>query len=139
MAAAFLDPRSDQDKRDWLGIISHVCRELKGTRFASPIPFKHRRYCKGIGAGKNRRIDANAEREKFVADMSEDKHIKGLLYSVANGTEYDEREILQLNTFWFERPLHRFAQLQDCMTHTFNYAFRHPIFVAREQVHRLYL
>jgi hypothetical protein len=39
------------------------------------------------------------------------------------------------NSFWFEKPANDYCN--DCVTHAFNYAFKHPILVSREQVHRL--
>jgi hypothetical protein len=39
------------------------------------------------------------------------------------------------NFFW-EKPLSTHL-VNDCAIHTINYVFRHPIFVLRQQVHRL--
>jgi hypothetical protein len=50
---------------------------------------------------------------------------------------YDERQLLRTNYFWFDQA-HRVAFIvNDCMVYAVNAAFRHPIFVMREQVHRL--
>ena len=69
---------------------------------------------------------------------SDDFSTRGPLYQLHNGTKWDEREVLSSymqNSFWFEKPANDYCN--DCVTHAFNYAFKHPILVSREQVHRL--
>ena len=71
---------------------------------------------------------------------SDDFSTRGPLYQLHNGTKWDEREVLPRhleNAFWFEKPVNDYCN--DCVTHAFNYAFKHPILVSREQVHCLAL
>ena len=102
---------------------------------------KRRQHSKS-GAGKSRRVDMISENKRTKEDMlnSDDYPTRGLLYLVNNGTKWDEREVLPeflKNSFWFEKPANDFGN--DCLAHAFNYAFKHPILVSREQVHRLAL
>ena len=68
-----------------------------------------------------------------------ERHLTGYLYLRANGTLYDQYEILLKNYFWFEPAIQMPFAINDCLIHAINYIFRHPIFVTRDQVHRLAL
>jgi hypothetical protein len=71
---------------------------------------------------------------------SDDYSTRGPLYQLHNETKWDEREFLPRhleNAFWFDKPVNDYCN--DCVTHAFNYAFKHPILVSRKQVHRLAL
>lgn len=92
-----------------------------------------------VGGGRCHRIDVAAEIKAFEEGTSIDRYTKGFIYSASNGTKYTPDEILRENYIWFERPLHQSMVTNDCSTHTFNYLFRHPVFVKREQVHALAL
>ena len=93
-----------------------------------------------VGAGRSSRLNVLQEETRIREDMmnSDDFSTRGPLYQLHNGTEWDEREVLPghlENAFWFEKPANDYCN--DCVTHAFNYAFKHPILVKREQVHRL--
>lgn len=92
-----------------------------------------------MGGGRSHRIDVSAEIKAFEEGTSIDRYTKGYIYSSSNGTEYTPDEILRENFIWFERPLAKSMVTNDCSIHTFNYLFRHPVFVKREQVHALAL
>jgi hypothetical protein len=49
---------------------------------------------------------------------------------------YDPEALLAHDDFFWEKPLSTHL-VNDCAIHTINYVFRHPIFVLRQQVHRL--
>jgi hypothetical protein len=68
-----------------------------------------------------------------------ERHLTGYLYLRENGTLYDQWEILLENYFWFEPAIKMPFIINDCLVHALNYLFRHPIFVTRDQVHRLAL
>ena len=65
------------------------------------------------------------------------RHTRGPLYQRTNGTVYDESQILSENYFFFDRAHSVSFIVHDCIVYAVNAAFRHPIFVFREQVHRL--
>jgi len=89
------------------------------------------------GAGRTHRVDHLAEMRRLEGLDEEARHTTGYLYGVANGTVYDPEQILRKNEFWFEPALPMPFRVNDCIVHAFNYLFRHPVFVMREQVHRL--
>lgn len=123
--------------KDWCGVISHVVRELPASGDGIGIPAKYRRFNVLVGGGSCHRINPGKEIRAFEEDTSSDKFTRGYIYSLHNGTEFTPAEILVPNAIWFEAPLARSMILNDCSTHTFNYALRHPVFTMREQVHRL--
>jgi len=92
-----------------------------------------------VGGGPSHRINIAKEIKGFEEDTSIERYTKGYIYSAVNGTEYTPEEILVPNVIFFERPMAKSMVPNDCSTHTINYLFRHPVFVMREQVHRLAL
>ena len=124
-------------EQDWCGIISFVTYKLKGKEVSIQIPRQYRRYNVLVGGGRNRRINPQLAIDAFNADTSDEKFVKGLIYAVSNGTKFTPHEILLKNAVWFEPALDASMVDNDCLTHSINYLFRHPIFVMREQVHRL--
>ncbi len=61
-----------------------------------------------------------------------ERHLTGYLYACANGTVYDEEQVLVPNTYWFEPPLIQTFVVNDCLTHAYNYLCRHPVLTMRE-------
>jgi len=92
-----------------------------------------------VGGGPSHRINVAKEIKAFEEDTSIERYTKGCIYSAVNGIEYTPEKILVPNVIFFERPMAKSMVPNDCSTHTINYLFRHPVFVMREQVHRLAL
>jgi hypothetical protein len=128
-ASAFnLSERADH-RRDWCGIISHINRELGVEEMDSLIPGNYFRYNALVGAGTCHKYDTAAEIARLQADDPAERHTWGYLYAVNNGTKYDPSAILDLDDFFWERQLSTIVN--DCVIHTINYVFRHPVFVHR--------
>jgi hypothetical protein len=102
----------------------------------SLIPHHYIRYNVLIGAGQCHPIDAAAELARLEGEIPDERHTWGYLYANNNGMVYDPEAFLDHNDFFWERPLSTHL-VNDCSIHTINFVFRHPIFVLRQQVHRL--
>jgi hypothetical protein len=135
IASAF-DLEKAAHKKDWCGIMSHICYELGNDTMTNLIPGHYIRYNVLIGAGQCHRIDTAQELARLEGEMPEERHTWGYLYAVNNGMVYDPEALLPHDDFFWEKPLSTHL-VNDCAIHTINYVFRHPIFVLRQQVHRL--
>lgn len=136
VASAFDLEGNTAHKKDWCGIMSHICYELGNDTMTSLIPGHYIRYNKLIGAGTCHRIDTSQELARLEGEIPDERHTWGYLYAVNNGMVYDPEALLNHDDFFWEKPLSTHL-VNDCAIHTINYVFRHPIFVLRQQVHRL--